>query len=175
MTNLLYSNKSLKTLESKINTHLVHVNTWLTCNKLSLNINKTNYVIFHPPQKKLPFHIQILIKNKIVKEEKSIKYLVIFIDSHLSWKTHISHISKKVSRGIWVLSKLRHSTNTEILKQLYYNLIYPFFTYGLIIWGNAYITTPRPLIILQEKAVRVITFSDFREHSSPVFSCIKYH
>ena len=115
-TNLLYSNKSLKTLESKINTHLVHVNTWLACNKLSLNIDKTNYVIFHPPQKKLPFHIQILINNKIVKQEKIIKYLGIFIDSHLSWKTHILHISKKVSRGIGVLSKLRHFTNTEILK-----------------------------------------------------------
>ena len=45
----LYSNKSLKTLESKINTHLVHVITWLACNKLSLNVDKTNYVIFHPP------------------------------------------------------------------------------------------------------------------------------
>ena len=73
-TNLLYSNKSFKTLESKINTHLVHVNTWLACDKLSLNIDKTNYVIFHPPQKKLPFDIQILINNKIVKREKSIKY-----------------------------------------------------------------------------------------------------
>ena len=38
-TNLLYSDKSLKTLESKINTHLVHVDTWLTCNKLSLTCN----------------------------------------------------------------------------------------------------------------------------------------
>ena len=128
-TNLLYSNKSLKTLESKIS-------SWLACNKLSLNIDKTNYVIFHPPQKKLPFHMQILINNKIVKQEKTIKYLGIFIDSHLSWKTHISHISKKVCRGIGVLSKLRHFSNTEILKQLYYTLIYPFFTYGLIIWGN---------------------------------------
>ena len=171
-TNLFYANKSLKTLESKINTHLVHVNTWLACNKLSLNIDKTNYVIFHPPQKKLPFHIQILINNKIVKQEKSIKYLGIFIDSHLSWKTHISHISKKVSRGIGVLSKLRHFTNTEILKQLYYTLIYPFFTYGLITWGNTYITTLRPLIILQKKAVRVITFSDFREHSSSLFHAL---
>ena len=103
-TNLLYSNKSLKTLESKINTHLVHVNTLLDCNKLSLNIDKTNYVIFHPPQKKLPLSIQMLINNKIVKQEKSIKYLGIFINSHLSWKTHISHISKKMSRGIGVLS-----------------------------------------------------------------------
>ena len=60
----------------------------------------------------------------------------------------------------------------EILKQLYYTLIYPFFTYGLITWGNTYITTLRPLIILQKKAIRVITFSDFREHSSPLFHAL---
>ena len=77
-----------------------------------------------------------------------------------------------MSRGIGVLSKHRHFTNTEILKQLYYTLIYPFFTYGLITWGNTYITTLRPIIILQKKAVRVISFSDFREHSSPPFHAL---
>ena len=113
-----------------------------------------------------------LINNKIVKQEKSIKYLGIFIDSHLSWKTHIAHMSKKVSRMIGVLSKLRYFTNTEILNQLYYTLIYPFITYGLIIWGNTYITTLVPLIILQKRAVRFIIFSDFHEHSSPLFHAL---
>ena len=77
-----------------------------------------------------------------------------------------------MSRGIGVLSKLRHFTNAEILKQLYYTLIYPFLTFGLITRGNTYITTLKPLIILQKKAVRVITFSDFRKHSSPLFDAL---
>ena len=76
-----------------------------------------------------------------------------------------------MSRGIGVLSKLRHFTNTEIFEQLYYTLIYPFFTYDLTC-GNTYITTLRSLIILQKKAIRVITFSDFREHSSPLFHAL---
>ena len=53
-TNLFYSNKNLSLLESSINTHLEYINLWLSCNKLSLNVTKTNFVIFHTPQKSYP-------------------------------------------------------------------------------------------------------------------------
>ena len=59
--------------------------------------------------------------------------------------------------------------NLDILKNLYYALIYPFLTYGVIAWGNTYETTLQPLFILQKKAVRIITFSRFDHHSSPLF------
>ena len=73
-------------------------------------------------------------------------------------------LSKKISRGIGVLSKIRHYVNGNILLQLYYSLIYPFLIYGLSIWGNTYSSTLRPLIILQKKATRIITFSEPGDH-----------
>ena len=51
----------------------------------------------------------------------------------------------------------------------YYSLIYPFLTYSLSIWGNTYSSTLRPLIILQKKATRIITFSEPGDHSEPLF------
>ena len=42
-------------------------------------------------------------------------------------------------------------------------------TYGLISWGNTYSSTTQPLFILQKRAMRVMTFSKFHEHSSPIF------
>ena len=51
-SNLFYASKSLSGSESIINAELVHVKTWLLANKLSLNITKSNFVIFHPHQKK---------------------------------------------------------------------------------------------------------------------------
>ena len=72
---------------------------------------------------------------------------------------------------IGVLSKLRHFT--EMFKQLDYTLIYKYFTYGLIVWGNTYITTLRLLVLLKKKAVRFITFSDFREHSGHLFHALR--
>ena len=114
----------------------------------------------------------------------TIKYLGIMIDSNLSWKSQISCISKKIKRSIGILSKLRYYVDLSILIKLYYALIYPFLIYGIITWGNTYPTTIQPLSVLQKKEVRIMTFSKFDEHSSPLFKklniiklsdLIKYH
>ena len=106
------------------------------------------------------------------------------IDSNLSWKKQVACVLKKVRRGIGILSKIRHYITKDILKSLYYTVIYPFLIYGLIAWGNTYNTTLQPIYILQKKAVRVITFSSFDHHSNPLFKLlaiiifpdlVKYH
>ena len=104
-----------------------------------------------------------------VKSDNQVKYLGLIFDSNLNWKPYLHELSKKISRGIGVLSKIRHYVNGNILLQLYYSLIYPFLTYGLSIWGNTYSSTLRPLIILQKKATRIITFSEPGDHSEPFF------
>ena len=155
-------NKSLAALEKIASEELAHIHEWLCANKLSLNIEKSNFVVFHPPQKKLNFSVKIVLLDKVPKYEKNIKYLGVVIDCHLNWKAHISYLTKKLNRNIGALSKLRHFVTTDILTNLYYSLLYPFFTYGLIAWGNKYSTTINPLFILQKKAICIITFSYYR-------------
>ena len=58
-TNLLYADKNPKSLETIVNCELFKVVDWLIANKLSLNIKKTNYIIFHPYQKRINFNIRI--------------------------------------------------------------------------------------------------------------------
>ena len=48
--NLLYSHKDINELEKLTNTHLSKIHLWLSSNELTLNIDKTNFVIFHPTQ-----------------------------------------------------------------------------------------------------------------------------
>ena len=61
-------------------------------NRLSLNIDKTNYIIFHPYNKPMKDHITIKINNKVIDQKEYIKYLGVLMDSTLSWKFHISNI-----------------------------------------------------------------------------------
>ena len=131
-TNLFVSNNSLLALESLINDNLVNISNWLVANKLSLNVDKTNFVVFHPPQKKSNYAISLFIEGKVIKQEKYIKYLGVYIDSHLNWKYQIQYISKKIKRNIGILSKIRHFVTLSILTQLYYTLIYPFLTYAVM-------------------------------------------
>jgi len=114
--------------------------------------------------------LTINYNRKELTREYSLKYLGIFIDSHLNWKRHVNCIAKKIKRSIGILSKIRYFTNLNILINLYYTLIYPFLISGIMISsGCFYPTSQKPLHTLQKKAMRIITFSKFVAHSSPIF------
>ena len=138
-------------------------------NKLSLNIEKTSFVVFHSPQRRIAHKLNLSISNTSVKSDNQVKYLGLIFDSNLNWKPYLHELSKKVSRGIGVLSKVRYYVNRNILHQLYYSIFYPFLTYSLSIWGNTYLSTLEPLIILQNRVIRTITFSKPDEQSEPLF------
>ena len=80
-SNLFYEHKNLSTLQNIINTELLNIHTWLCANKLSLNIEKSHFVLFHSQQKKLknfPFNLNLC--NKELKRESSVKYLGTYMD-----------------------------------------------------------------------------------------------
>ena len=50
--NLFFANKSLVILERELNSQLININEWLCTNEVSLNIDKSNFLIFHAVQKR---------------------------------------------------------------------------------------------------------------------------
>ena len=95
--NLFYRHKNLSIMQSIINTELTNVHNLLCVNRHSLNIEKSNFVTFHPPQKTISYNFE-LINDKHLNQENCIKYLGIFIDSNLNWKSQIKSIIKKIKR-----------------------------------------------------------------------------
>ena len=79
------------------------------------------------------------------------------LDSQLSFKFHIEELTKKISRGIGLLYKLRPFVTTKILTNVYYAIIYPFLLYGIVIWGAASKNLLNPILVLQKKIVRLPT------------------
>ena len=78
---------SQKVVNREVKEKLRKVRNWLEANRLALDISKTNYVIFHSPSKKINEFIKIKLGQKAINQVNCIKYLGIFIDSTLSWKT----------------------------------------------------------------------------------------
>ena len=116
-------------------------------------------MIFHPSQKKgsIYYSTNYLQPTTVLTEEKSIQYLGIIIDSNLEWKQHVNY------------SKIRYFVNQSTLVSLYYAFIYPYFTYSLLAWGHTYDTILRPIILLQKRALRIITFSSYCDHIAVLF------
>ena len=141
-TSLTYANDNLRTLELTVNNELGKVSEWLHANKLTLNVKKSNYVIFRLRQKRIPFIPQIKIFNptlntRVILEMKDfVKYLGIMIDSELSWKHHIDFICHKISRSVGTIAKMWHYIPRHLLLNLYHTLIAPYLNYGICAWGN---------------------------------------
>ncbi len=94
-------------VESKINLELGCINDWLKCNKLSLNISKCKYMIFHKPQKKVGL-FQLNFENTFIDRVGDFNFLGLTIIEHLNWKSHIDKHANKISKTMVVLNKLKH-------------------------------------------------------------------
>ena len=114
------------------------------------------------------YNFKVCLNNKPLKYENHVIYLGISISSHLNWKEYIKKNLAKFSRGIGILTKIRHYVNSSILVQLYYSLIYPFLTYEVLAWGDTYKTNLQKIITSQKRAIRIITFSGINDHWSPL-------
>ena len=137
----------------------MNVYDWLASNKLSLNMKKTNFVIFHPSQKRLNYKVNLKIydnnrKHFICLERKDyVKYLGVLIDSNLTWKHHISHIASKISKSVGIICTLRHLAPFSTLLNIYRSLIYPNSSYGLVAWGQPAKSHMEKILILQKRVV----------------------
>ena len=82
-----------------MNAELSHLNDLFCANKLSLNTDKTKYVLFHNAKSKddLPLVLpDLFIKDVKIKRETSLNFLGVIIDDNLSWKTHVQLVERKI-------------------------------------------------------------------------------
>ena len=65
--------------------------------------------------------------------------------------------------------RARNYVTKKCLKTLYYSYIYPYLIYCIEIWGISPQTHLTPLLLLQKKIVRIMTYSTFYTHTAPIF------
>ena len=172
-TNIYCSSKDLSNLELILSQELYAVAEWMKSNKLALNISKTNFVLFHSKKIKPCKPLNLKFDGMNIKEVSVVKYLGVTFDSNLTWKNHIEELCLKLSKTVGIFSKLRYYVNVYILTMLYYSLIYPFLIYGIQVWCLTYPTYLKPLTTLQKRVVRIMTFSDPRSHTEPLFKSLR--
>lgn len=173
-TNLLFVSKDLPTLIPVINSSLSNISKWFSSNKLSLNVNKTNYVIFHSVKQKIPIQYpNIQINGISITRVKTTKFLGVHMDETLSWKDHINKKANQIARVNSMLCKLKHILPDYTLKTIYQSLIKPHIQYGITAWGNVNNPELKRMKILQKKAVRQISKCNYISHTSPIFKKIK--
>ena len=108
----------------------------------------------------------------MLKQVKTTKFLGVTIDKNLTWKSHTDEIATKISKNIGIMNRLKHYLSSKILLILYNSFVLPYLYYLILTWGSLP-SKCNKLLILQKRAVRVISKAGNQEHSAPLFCSIK--
>ena len=170
-TNVFFHHKDLNALQDITNSELNKLSNWFRANRLSLNVKKTNYIIFSPKCKQSPLlnSFTIQIDGRAIERVTHARFLGVYIDEKLKWDKHVQQILTKISKNTGILIKLGHLLSTPVLLQLYNTLILPYLNYCNIVWGSAPEIVLNKLHVLQKKAMRIVDKTSFRAHSDPIF------
>ena len=103
-TNVTLSDCSQETLAKGMNHDLRKLSMWLRANKLSLNIEKTELVVFQRQNTKLNNSFKIKPDEKRLFPISSVRYLGVLVDEHLTQSSQISHVQMKLNQAIGILS-----------------------------------------------------------------------
>ena len=172
-TNVFIKGKDIQEAAKNMNYELTKIVKWLNCNRLSLNVSKTHYMIFKGRNRRIGPYEKICINGTVIDCVENTRFVGVTLDSNFKWDGHISHTKSKMAKGMGILCKARRYFTKSTLITLYYSMIYPYLTYCVESWGNSANIYIASLVKLQKKIIRIITSSPFRASTEPLFEDLK--
>ena len=103
-------------------------------------------------------NFSILINQNLIEKSECVKYLGVYLDNKLSWKTHIDKLCKIVSKVCGMIYKLRYYVPLSTLKIVYFSLFHSHIQNSLLNWGRASINILYKLKIFQNKILSAMLF-----------------
>ena len=146
-------------IQERLNADLKNVHQWLVANKLTLNKQKTEYMIIGSRKRisNIITDLKIELGESVIKRDNKSKTLGIIIDEHLSWNHQIQNVVTKVSKGIGMLRRIRQFVPKSTLLKIYNAIVLSHFDYCSLVWDNCCESLTDKLQKLQNRAARTIT------------------
>jgi hypothetical protein len=99
------------------------------------------------------------------------KFLGIFINDTLSWKTHIEYIIPKLSTACYAIRIMKPNMSQNILRMIYFSYFHFVMNCGLLFWGNSSYSTK--IFRLQKCIIRIIFGCKSRDSCRQLFKKIQ--
>jgi hypothetical protein len=153
---LFYVNcKDVKSVENALQGAIDNVSEWYKCNKLTLNVKKSNIMIIHR-KKHLDDKINVNINGTALTQIDSVKYLGLCIDNKLQWNTHVNNVCKSITKKLGMMNRTSKYVEENTREQIYKSFIQPSFDYADTIWHGCSKFLQHKLQVLQNRAARII-------------------
>ena len=170
-TALFIEGKDEKKIQNTLNRLMPEIAEWFDANQLSLNTDKTFYQIY--TNKKEQVKISLQLAGADIKCFKTIKYLGVFIDDDMKWKTHISKLYTVLCRNIGIINRVKHFLNSNHLLLLYNSLFLSHVNYCCFLYSNTYSSHINEIEKLQKRAVRIVDGQHRLAHTTQIFKKLK--
>lgn len=178
-TTCILSDVSADALLSKTRVAVQQLSEWFTSNRLLLNLNKTNIMIFN--EKSLCLKNQISINTVTINVINEAKILGLIVDSKLKFEQHISKLNKKLNSACYTIRCLLGVISFKSLRSVYYGYFHSLMTYAIQFWGN--IGTTQSIFRTQKRCLRIMLKLDprascrdyFKQHKILTMICCYIH
>ena len=172
-TNVFLTGNNIDQMIEIMNGELNNAFLWLNSNKLSLNVKKTQFMLFSL-RKHIITNTDMCINNQIIDRVEHTMFLGVILDSHLTWSYNIQHVKIKIAKSIGILCRARKVLKRTTLITLYYACIYPYLTYCVEVWGSAAKVYMASVEKVQKLACRIITSMPPRTSSDLLFTMLNF-
>ena len=158
-TTLYFTHKNLRVLQACVDHDLSILTDWFKANSLTLNVGKTNVLLFDY-RKKQNSSLETHIAGTMIKSVRTTKFLGVVLDNKLSWKDHYEQLKCKIHRNYALLCRSKNLLNTQGMKMLYYAQIYSHLSYCIVLWGSMLLMVlQKKLQTLQNKCVKLLNIN----------------
>ena len=175
-TSIIYAGKDVKEINDFLNNDLKSINTWLSANKLTLNLTKTEFLVITSRQRRvyLSDNPSLIIDNFPIEQVSSTKSLGVHIDENLSWNTHIDCVCKKISSALGLIKRIRNFVPLHTLLNIFNGLVKPQFDYCSTVWGCCSNSLADKLQKLQNRAARILLSAPYDARTADLFGRLNW-
>lgn len=151
--------------EREVNTIIKNIIEWLEINNLKANLGKTCVMQFS--QRLTVPKLSVNFEGGVINKTEVTKFLGLYIDSDMSWKSHSLEICSRLYKFSYALYKLAKISDRKTVLTAYHGFVASTLRYGLVFWGNS---THRELIFrAQKRCIRAICGLKPWESCQPFF------
>ena len=174
-TTLQVEGQNLIELFQKTTEQLLIAQHWFNCNKLTLNLKKTKFVLFsnhnliNLPIPPLQIGTAVIDRVGNGCDEEMVRFLGLWVDDKLRFTAHVAKIKNKINQGLYHLAKAKENSPLRVRLSIYRALIESHFRFACTTYGSAPRASIEELFILQKKAIRHVTRSFYLAHTEPLF------
>ena len=132
---LIFAHGNLKYLCFCVEQELCRIRDWFHANKLTLNIEKSSYLLF-VVNKVTCANFKLSLDGLEIPRVNHARFLGTWLDDKLSWDTHVSKLMAKLKCGIGMLQRSKTLLNSSAKRLLYFGQIHSNLCYCLGVWGS---------------------------------------